>query len=90
MGDDVIVAAWRDLGFTRRVFDLPLVDVPGVAGFVYTELFLLRTIWPLCIATHLAGLAIFALSANILRSRYVPFFTEAPPEERYAPVVFPQ
>jgi len=59
----------------RGVFVLFLVGVAGVAGFVYTELFLHRTVCPLCIATHLSGLAILALSAAILRSRYAPLST---------------
>jgi uncharacterized membrane protein len=56
-----------------------LVGVAGVAGFVYTELFLLRTVCPLCTVTNLAGLAIFALSAASLRSRYA-----LPPNARWA------
>ena len=69
MVSGTIVAAWRDPRFTRVVFVCSLVGVAGVAGFVYTELFLLRTVCPLCTVTHLAGLAIFVLSATSLRSR---------------------
>jgi len=39
-----------------------------VAGFVYTEIFLLRSVCVLCTIAHLAGLAILGLSAASLRA----------------------
>jgi len=45
-----------------------LLGVIGVTGFVYTELFLLRSICPLCTIAHAAGLAILACSVILVRA----------------------
>jgi uncharacterized membrane protein len=64
----MILIAWRDERFMHGVVAWSLLGVVGVAGFVYTEIFLLGTICLLCTIAHLAGLAILALSAASLRA----------------------
>lgn len=65
----MILLAWRDERFMRGVVVWSLLGAVGVAGFVYTEIFLLRSICPLCSIAHLAGLAILALSIASVRAK---------------------
>lgn len=65
----LILIARRDDRFMRGVVVWSLLGALGVAAFVYTEIFLLRSICPLCTIAHLAGLAILALSIAILRAQ---------------------
>jgi len=65
----LILIARRDDRFMRGVVVWSLLGAVGVAAFVYTEIFLLRSICPLCTIAHLAGLAILALSIAILRAQ---------------------
>jgi len=58
----LIVFAWRDQRFMWTVVGWSLLGALGVAGFVYTEVFLLKAVCPLCTVAHVAGLAILALS----------------------------
>lgn len=62
-----LAATWRNERFVRIVFAWSMLGAAGVAAFVYTEIFLLSSICPLCTIAHLSGLAILALSALALR-----------------------
>jgi uncharacterized membrane protein len=66
----LIALAWRDERFTRVVVAWSLLGAVGVAAFVYTEVFLLRSICPLCTIAHLSGLAILALSIVSLQATH--------------------
>ena len=65
----LILIARRDDRFMRGVVVWSLLGAVGVAAFVYTEIFLVRSICPLCTIAHLAGLVILALSIAILRAQ---------------------
>jgi uncharacterized membrane protein len=58
----LIVLAWRDERFMWGVVVWSLLGAAGVAGFVYTEIFLLGSICPFCTIAHVMGLAVLALS----------------------------
>jgi uncharacterized membrane protein len=58
----LILTAWRDGRFMRGVVAWSILGAVGVAGFIYTEVFLLASICVLCTIAHVAGLAILALS----------------------------
>jgi len=64
----LLVLTWRDERFMRAVAAWSLLGAAGVAAFVYTEVFLLGSICPLCTIAHLSGLAILALSILSLRA----------------------
>jgi len=64
----LILIARRDERFMRGLVAWSLLGAVGVAGFVYTEIFLLGSVCLLCTIAHLAGLAILALSAASLRA----------------------
>lgn len=64
----LIGLAWKDRRFVRILVAWSLLGAIGVSGFVYTEVFLLGAICPLCTITHIFGLAILAFSAFALRS----------------------
>jgi uncharacterized membrane protein len=64
----LLALAWRDERFMRGVVAWSLLGAAGVVGFVYTEVFLLRSICLLCTVAHLSGLAILALSILALRA----------------------
>lgn len=57
---------WR---FIRGVVVWSLLGAVGVAGFVYTELFLIRSICPLCTIAHMTGIAVLILSVLGMRNR---------------------
>jgi uncharacterized membrane protein len=61
--------AWRDERYVRAIVAWSILGAAGVSAFVYTEVFLLRTICPLCTVAHISGLAILVLSILALRSR---------------------
>ena len=58
----LIVFAWRDQRLMWAVVAWSILGAAGIAGFVYTELFLLESICPLCTFAHVIGLAILSLS----------------------------
>lgn len=58
----LIALTWRDARYMPAVLAWSLLGAAGVAGFVYTEVFLVGSICALCTVAHLAGLAILALS----------------------------
>jgi uncharacterized membrane protein len=64
----LIMIAWRDSRFIRVIVLWSVLGAAGVAGFVYTEIFLLGSICPLCTIAHIAGLAILALSIVSMRA----------------------
>ena len=64
----LILIAWRNVRLIRGVVVWSLLGAVGVAGFVYTEIFLLGSICPLCTIAHVAGLAILALSIASMRT----------------------
>lgn len=64
----LIMIAWRDSRFIRGIVLWSVLGAAGVAGFVYTEIFLLRSICPLCTVAHIAGLAILGLSIASMRA----------------------
>jgi uncharacterized membrane protein len=63
----LLAVAWRNEWFVRIVFAWSMFGAAGVVVFVYTEIFLLGSICPLCTIAHISGLAILALSAFALR-----------------------
>ena len=63
----LVVVAWRNGRSIRIVFAWSMLGAAGVVAFVYTEIFLLGSVCPLCTIAHLSGLAILALSAFALR-----------------------
>ena len=63
----LIVMTWRDERFKRYVLAWSLLGAAGVAGFVYTELFLLGAVCPWCTVAHVLGLGILALSLTAMR-----------------------
>ena len=63
----LLALAWRNGRLIRIVVAWSLLGAAGVVAFVYTEIFLLGSICPLCTIAHVSGLAILALSAFALR-----------------------
>jgi uncharacterized membrane protein len=63
----LLVVARRNDRFVRILFAWSIFGAAGVVAFVYTEIFLLGSICPLCTIAHISGLAILALSALALR-----------------------
>jgi uncharacterized membrane protein len=70
----LILVAWRNARFIYGVVVWSVLGAVGVAGFVYTEVFLLGSICLLCTIAHVMGLAILALSVAYIRapSRQTP------------------
>jgi len=64
----LILIARRGARLIRAVVVWSLLGAVGVAGFVYTEIFLLGSICPLCTVAHVAGLAILVLSIASMRA----------------------
>jgi uncharacterized membrane protein len=64
----LILVARRDARFIRAVVVWAMLGAVGVAGFVYTEVFLLGSVCPLCTIAHVAGLAILVLSIISMRA----------------------
>jgi len=64
----LILIAWRNVRLILAVVVWSLLGAVGIAGFVYTEIFLLGSICPLCTIAHVAGLAILALSVASMRT----------------------
>lgn len=58
----LLVLALQHERFLRGLAVWSLIGAVGVADFVYTEVFLLGTVWLLCTLAHISGLAILALS----------------------------
>jgi uncharacterized membrane protein len=63
----LILITSRNVQVMRGVVAWSLLGAVGVAGSVYTEIFLLGSICPLCTIAHIAGLAILALSVAYIR-----------------------
>ena len=63
----LILITLRDARLMSAVVAWSLLGAVGVAGFVYTEIFLLGSICPFCTIAHLAGLAILAFSIADMR-----------------------
>jgi uncharacterized membrane protein len=70
----LVLVAWRNARFIYGVVVWSVLGAVGVAGFVYTEIFLLGSICLLCTIAHVMGLAILALSVAYIRapSRQTP------------------
>jgi uncharacterized membrane protein len=70
----LILIAWQSARFIYGVLVWSVLGAVGVAGFVYTEIFLLGSICLLCTIAHVTGLAILALSVAYIRapSRQAP------------------
>ena len=64
----LILVAWRNARFIYGVVVWSVLGAVGVAGFVYTEIFLLGSICLLCTIAHVMGLAILALSVAYIRA----------------------
>jgi uncharacterized membrane protein len=64
----LILVAWRNARFIYGVLVWSVLGAVGVAGFVYTEIFLLGSICLLCTIAHVMGLAILALSVAYIRA----------------------
>jgi len=69
IASSLLLIARRRERYIRAVFAWSLLGAVGVAAFVYTEVFLLRSICPLCTIAHICGLAILAFSAVSPRAR---------------------
>jgi len=65
----LLLIAWRSEKYIRAVFAWSLLGACGVVAFVYTEIFLLGSICPLCTIAHLSGLGILASSIFCLQQR---------------------
>ncbi len=65
----LIVLMRRDWRFVRGVMVWSILGAAGVTGFVYTEVFLIGSICPLCSIAHIAGIAILLLSIPAVRYR---------------------
>ena len=63
----LIALAGRNQRFIWTVVGWSLLGAAGVAGFVYTEIFLLGSICVLCTIAHVTGLAILPLSVAYVR-----------------------
>jgi uncharacterized membrane protein len=68
----LIVFARRNQRFMYSVVAWSLLGAVGVAGFIYTELFLIGSVCPLCTVAHIAGVAILFLSVLGLRYHAAP------------------
>ena len=68
----LVAFARRDERFMWAVVVWSMLGAAGVAGFVYTEIFLLGSICLLCTIAHLAGLAILVLSIATVRAQPKP------------------
>jgi uncharacterized membrane protein len=64
----LIALSWHDVRFIRWVVAWSVLGAGGVAAFVYTEIFLLGSICPLCTAAHTSGIAILVISILDLRA----------------------
>jgi len=64
----LILVAWRNARFIYGIVVWSVLGAVGVAGFVYTEIFLLGSICLLCTIAHVMGLAILALSVAYIRA----------------------
>lgn len=64
----LILLAWRDRRLMWGVVVWSLLGAVGVAGFAYTEVFLLGSVCPLCTIAHVTGLAILGLSIASVRT----------------------
>jgi uncharacterized membrane protein len=64
----LLVMTWRNERLIRIVFAWSILGAAGVVAFVYTEIFLLGSVCPLCTIAHVSGLAILGLSAFALRN----------------------
>lgn len=62
----IVLTRW-DWRFIRGVVGWSLLGAVGVAGFVYTEVFLIRSICPLCTIAHVAGILTLLLSIAAAR-----------------------
>lgn len=65
----LIVLTWWNERFMWGVVVWSLLGAAGVAGFVYTEIFLLASVCPLCTIAHATGLAILAFSVAYVRAQ---------------------
>jgi uncharacterized membrane protein len=63
----LILITSRNVRLMHGVVAWSLLGAAGVAGSLYTEIFLLGSICPLCTIAHIAGLAILALSVAYIR-----------------------
>jgi uncharacterized membrane protein len=63
----LLALAWRNERLIRIVVAWSLLGAAGVVAFVYTEIFLLGSVCPLCTIAHLSGLAMLALSILAMR-----------------------
>jgi len=63
----LILITSRNVRLMRGVVVWSLLGAVGVAASVYTEIFLLGFICPLCTIAHIAGLAILVLSVAYIR-----------------------
>ena len=65
----LLVLARQHERFLRGLVAWSLISAVGVAGFVYTEVYLLGTVCLLCTLAHISGLAILTLSIISVHSR---------------------
>ena len=65
----LLLLARHNERYTRAIVAWSILGAAGVSAFVYTEVFLLRTICQLCTVAHISGLAILVLSILTLRTR---------------------
>ncbi|MGB9024032.1 MAG: vitamin K epoxide reductase family protein [Candidatus Bathyarchaeia archaeon] len=68
----LILVARHDRRFMIAVLAWSLLGVAGVAGFVYTEVFLLNSFCLWCTIAHVSGLAIFGFSVADFRTSHKP------------------
>jgi len=63
----LIFLTWCNRELTFVLLAWTSIGVPGVAGFVYTEVFLLKSICLWCTVAHIFGIAVFSLSIAAIR-----------------------
>ena len=68
----LIVFAQRNQRLMFSVVAWSLLGAVGVVGFVYTEVFLIGSVCPLCTVAHIAGIAVLVLSVVGLRYHDAP------------------
>jgi uncharacterized membrane protein len=71
----LILVAWQHERFMWAVLIWSLLGAAGVASFVYTEVFLLGSICPLCTIAHAMGLAILVSAVVHVRAPSIATWT---------------
>ena len=66
----LIALSWHYMRFVQWVLAWSALGAVGVAALLYTEIFLLGSICPLCTVAHISALAILVISILDLRAAH--------------------